>query len=63
MEFKAICQYRRSLRLSSLVLGVSPSILIFRFGEIHYNLCGIPTGRYLVKIREGWNVLAGTGVL
>jgi len=63
MEFKEICQYRRSLRLSSVTLGVSPPILIFRFGEIRYNLCGIPTEHYLVKIREGSKVLAGTCVL
>jgi hypothetical protein len=63
MEFKEICKCRHSLRLSFVSLGVSPSIFIFRFGEIRYTLCGIPTGRKLVKISEGSNALFGTGVL
>jgi len=63
MEFNEICEYRHRLRLSFVRLGVSPSIFIFRFGEIRYTLCGIPTGRYLLKISEGSNVTVGTGVL
>jgi hypothetical protein len=38
-------------------------MFIFRFGEIRYTLCGIPTASYLVKISEGSDVLVGTGVL
>ena len=63
MEFKENCEYRRRLRLSFVRTGVSPSLFIFRFGEIRYTLCGKPTARYLVKIGEGSNVLVGTGVL
>jgi len=63
MEFKEICEYRHRLGLSFVRLSISPSMLIFRFGEIRYTLCGIPTARYLVKISEGSNVLVYTGVL
>jgi len=63
MEFKDICEYRHSLRLSFVRLDVSPSIFIFRFGEIPYTLCGIPTGRSLVKTSEGSKVLVALAFL
>jgi len=63
MGFKEISEYRNRLRLSFVRLGDSPSTFIFRLGEIRYTLCGIPTGRYLVKISEGLNVFVGTDVL
>jgi hypothetical protein len=63
MEFKEICEYRPNLRLCFVRLDVSPSVLIFRFGEIPYTLRGIHTGNYLVKISEESKVFVGTGVL
>jgi len=60
MQFKGICECGHSLTLNFISVGVSPSIFIFRLGEIRRALYGIPTGRCSVKIREGPTVIIGT---